>query len=84
MSIPLSTSLPIVAAATVVLTFAGKAIQYIYRAVRRNETTQEFTVQMACNHLPHIYHVLELLCHKLDVEVTEPPPIRFTDYKDGK
>jgi hypothetical protein len=82
MALPLTAWFAIAASSTVVIGGIVKVFQWGYKVVRKNDTTQEFTVQMACNHLPHIYHVLELICHKLDIEVSEPPQIHFTDYKE--
>jgi hypothetical protein len=58
-----------------------KLIKWAYQRYRRNETTHIFVYDMATNHLPHLHHTQRLIADKLGVEVTEPPPIQFIDFK---
>lgn len=55
------------------------AIAWMYRVTRDMDINNHFVRSMASNHLPHVYHTLSLICHKLEIEVTEPPPIEFVD-----
>jgi hypothetical protein len=62
------------------------AIRWAYLKVKasgkqeaRDSIESRFINDMATNHLPHIYHVQTLICKKMEVEVTEPPPIKFVD-----
>jgi hypothetical protein len=71
---PLSTLLP----AIVAIAVAGHAATgWIYRKSRTADIYRVFIRDMATNHLPHIYHALELLCHKEGITIKEVPPIQF-------
>lgn len=55
-----------------------KTTKWGYRKARQSEITHDFVVAMATNHLPHIYHGLELIADKLEIEMTDPPAIKYT------
>jgi hypothetical protein len=62
------------------------AVRWAYLKVKasgkeeaRDSIESRFISDMATNHLPHIYHVELLICKKLGVEITDPPPIRFVN-----
>jgi hypothetical protein len=69
-----------IAGSTVILTFLGVCARAIYRKARSIDVTQRFTEEMATNHLPHLYHGLNLICDKLDIPITEPPVINYSDF----
>jgi hypothetical protein len=58
--------------------------RYVYTRIRKTAKREvmeamkdAFILDMATNHLPHIYHALEVICRALNVELTEPPAINF-------
>jgi hypothetical protein len=57
----------------------ARGIHWGYRFVRDAQIERNFVREVATNHLPHMYHVLGLICDKLEIEVTEPPQIGFVD-----
>ena len=59
------------------------ALKWLYKRIRTAEVQSKFTEDMATNHLPHIYHVLTLLCQKEGIVVGDPPPIQFVRFKNG-
>ena len=54
-------------------------LRWLHRRVRDSEIERAFVHDMATNHLPHIYHALELIAARLDVPLEEPPPLCFVD-----
>ena len=54
-------------------------LRWIYRLVRNDEITRTFVEDMATNHLPHMYELLEKLCDKQGIDRTSRPPIRWID-----
>jgi hypothetical protein len=57
--------------------------RWIYRKMRDDEINRAFVRDVARNHLPHVYHVLKLLCESEGIEVTEPPQIQFIDFRNS-
>jgi hypothetical protein len=53
-----------------------------YNRSRRQDVAYQFVVDMAENHLPHVYECLRLLGIKLGVELGEIPPIRFVNFEE--
>ena len=43
--------------------------------------TDTFVYEVAVNHLPHVYDALKLIAARLDVELPEPPPIKFIPHE---
>jgi len=54
-------------------------LRWLHRRMRDDEIERAFVRDMATNHLPHIYHALRLIADQLDVELVEPPPLRFIE-----
>lgn len=54
-------------------------LRWLYRRVRNDELTRAFVHDMATNHLPHIYELLEKICTQQGIEGTKRPPIRWVD-----
>lgn len=75
----------IVGALTLLLS-AGAALRgwnerrYTHRV--RQEVAYRFVVDMATNHLPHVYESLRLIGNKLGVELADVPPIRFVEFEE--
>ena len=55
-------------------------LRWLYRRVRNDEMTRAFVEDMATNHLPHIYSLLERLCEQRGIERAPLPPIRWVDW----
>jgi hypothetical protein len=51
--------------------------RWLYRRMRDDEIHRAFVRDMATNHLPHIYEALRALTRAMNVELPEPPPVRF-------
>ena len=47
--------------------------------MRDEEIRRAFVRDMASNHLPHVYHALRRIAAKLEIEIDEPPPLRFRE-----
>ena len=60
----------------------GVFLRWIYRRIRNDELTRAFVEDMATNHLPHIYEMLEKLCDKQGIERDQVPTIRWIDLND--
>ena len=57
-------------------------LRWMYRRIRNDELTRAFVEDMATNHLPHIYEMLEKLCDKQGIERDPAPTIRWIDLND--
>ncbi len=54
-------------------------LRWLYRQIRNDEIMRAFVRDMATNHLPHIYELLEKLCDERGITRTPLPPIRWID-----
>ena len=54
-------------------------LRWLYRHIRSEEITRAFVHDMATNHLPHIYELLEMLCDEEGIKRNPLPPIRWLD-----
>ena len=55
-------------------------LRWLYRHIRNEEITRSFVEDMATNHLPHIYELLERICEKQGIDRHKPtPPIRWME-----
>lgn len=54
-------------------------MRWIYRRIRNDELTRAFVQDMATNHLPHIYDLLERICQQQGIEHSNRPSIRWVD-----
>lgn len=68
-----------------------KAVQwYNARLEKRGEMgyetriKDEFIFDVAVNHLPHIESSLELIARHLNIDLPEPPPIKWLPYDPSK
>ena len=57
-------------------------LRWIYRRIRNDELMRAFVEDMATNHLPHMYEMLEKLCDKQGIERDPAPTIRWIDLND--
>ena len=57
-------------------------LRWIYRRIRNDELVRAFVEDMAMNHLPHMYDLLEKLCDKQGIDRAPAPPIRWIDLND--
>ena len=57
-------------------------LRWIYRRIRNDEVMCAFVEDMATNHLPHMYEMLEKLCDKQGIERDPRPTIRWIDLND--
>jgi hypothetical protein len=54
-------------------------LRWIYRRIRNDQITRAFVEDMATNHLPHMYEMLEKLCDKQGIDHNPVPTIRWID-----
>lgn len=54
-------------------------LRWLYRRIRNDELTRIFVQDMATNHLPHIYFLLEKLCDQQGIARIQIPPLRWID-----
>jgi hypothetical protein len=55
-------------------------LRWFYRRIRNEELMRAFVKDMATNHLPHIYNLLEKICDRQGIERHKSaPPIRWVD-----
>lgn len=63
----------------VLLTQSFVFVRWLHRRMRDAEISRAFVHDIATNHLPHIYHALQLIAQEHDVVLSEPPPVRFME-----
>ena len=56
------------------------AVIAVYKIVRDGQMARAFAKDIAINHLPHLYHTVSLIAKKLEIEVDDPPPIRYLPF----
>lgn len=54
-------------------------LRWLHRRIRNDEITRVFVQDMATNHLPHIYEVLQRLCNEQGIDNVNPPLVRWVD-----
>lgn len=54
-------------------------LRWLHRRMRDAEISRVFTRDIATNHLPHIYHALQLIAQHHDIDLPDPPPVRFVE-----
>ena len=59
-------------------------LRWLYRRIRNDDLTRAFVEDMAMNHLPQIYEVLEKLCDQQGIDRDPIPPIRWVDFHNSK
>jgi hypothetical protein len=71
---------------TFTILFAAQFIvflKWLYRLIRNDEMTRIFVQDMATNHLPHIYELLQRLCEQQGIGTANPPIVRWIDLHDS-
>ncbi len=59
-------------------------VRWLYRRVRNDEFMRAFLQDMATNHLPHIYDLLDKMCDRQGIDRPPPPPILLIDLLDNR
>lgn len=59
-------------------------VRWLHRRMRDAEISRAFVHDIANNHLPHIYHALQLIAQEHDIVLSEPPPVRFMELNGSK
>ena len=54
-------------------------LRWLHRRTRDDEISRSFILDMALNHLPHLYHALRQIASHLGLELEEPPPVQFLE-----
>jgi tRNA(Glu) U13 pseudouridine synthase TruD len=54
-------------------------LRWLHRRVRNEEITRVFVQDIALNHLPHIYELLQRLCREQGIDSGNPPIVRWLD-----
>ena len=54
-------------------------VRWLHRRMRDAEISRAFVNDIANNHLPHIYHALQLIAQERDIVLSDPPPVRFME-----
>lgn len=57
-------------------------VRWLHRRVRNDEITRVFVEDIALNHLPHIYKLLQRLCKNQGIDGDKPPIVRWLDLND--
>jgi hypothetical protein len=54
-------------------------LRWLHRRMRNDEIARAFIHDIATNHLPHIYNVLQKIAAQQGIELDETPLVRFVD-----
>jgi len=54
-------------------------LRWLHRRMRNEEITRAFVRDIATNHLPHIYNVLQKIAMQQGIELDETPIVQFVD-----
>jgi hypothetical protein len=54
-------------------------LRWLHRRIRSDEITRAFVEDIATNHLPHIYTLLERICEQQGIDRSPIPSIRWVD-----
>jgi hypothetical protein len=54
-------------------------LRWLHKRLRDDEITRAFVRDMATNHLPHIYNVLQRLCRQQGIAGSNSPAVRWID-----
>lgn len=56
-------------------------LRWLHRRVRNEEITRVFVQDIALNHLPHIYDLLQRLCREQGIDGGNAPIVRWLDIR---
>jgi hypothetical protein len=54
-------------------------LRWLYRRIRNDELLRVFVADIATNHLPHIYDLLQKLCDQQGIQRSQLPNICWVD-----
>ena len=54
-------------------------LRWLHRRMRNDEITRAFVLDIATNHLPHIYNALQKIAAQQGIELDDTPLVRFVD-----
>jgi hypothetical protein len=54
-------------------------LRWLHRRMRADEIARAFVRDLAVTHLPHIYSGLREIARRQGIELTQAPPVRFSD-----
>ena len=54
-------------------------LRWVHRRMRNEEITRVFVQDIALNHLPHIYELLQRLCREQGIDGGSSPLVRWLD-----
>ena len=54
-------------------------LRWLHRRMRNDEIVRAFVLDIATNHLPHIYTALQKIAAEQGIELDETPMVRFVD-----
>ncbi len=54
-------------------------LRWLHRRMRNEEITRVFVQDIALNHLPHIYKLLQRLCREQGIDAGNSPAVRWLD-----
>jgi len=52
-------------------------LRYLHRKMANDALMRQFVIDVATNHLPHLYHGQNKIAAHLGIEIDEPPLIQF-------
>jgi len=67
-----------------IATIIALLLPWLWRWTSRINVSYQFSKDVAENHLPHVQSSLSAIAKKLDVDIPEPPPIRFIEINGRK
>jgi hypothetical protein len=57
-------------------------LRWLHRRLRNDEMTRAFIQDVATNHLPHIYEMLQRLCGQQGIDTSKAPIVRWVDLRE--
>lgn len=58
-------------------------LRYLHRKMANDALMRQFVIDVATNHLPHLYHGQNKIAAALGIEMDEPPLIQFAQINGG-
>jgi hypothetical protein len=52
-------------------------LRWLHKRLRDDEINRVFVRDIATNHLPHIYELLQQLCEQQEIQNPKPPAVRW-------
>lgn len=57
-------------------------LRWLYRRMRNEEIMRVFVQDIALNHLPHIYELLQRLCREQGIDAGNSPIVHWVDVRN--